>query len=272
MNSSLKRHGGKHYLAPWILEHRPTGTTHYAEAYFGAGSVLFQKPLGESEAVNDLDGNLTNFWRTLQDPNAFDLLQKRAQATPVSTAAWDDARAILAAPASPEQPDAARAWAYLVLVRQSRQGLMESFNNLSKARTRRGVNEQAAAWLSSIEGLPEAHERLKGVVVYNEKALKFIRQQDSPHTWHYLDPPYLQETRTAKSAYGEFEMTPEDHFALLELLSDIKGKFSLSGYHSDMYDEAAKVMGWRCVEKRIANHSSGSKEKPTMTECLWMNY
>ena len=146
-----------------------------------------------------------------------------------------------------------------------------SFATLSKTRVRRGMNEQASAWLTGVEGLPELHERLKRVVIYNREAFEVIQQTDSEQTLFYLDLPYLQETRSAKNAY-KHEVTPEYHEALLELLSGIQGKFILSGYPSKMYDDAAQKHGWKRAEYAIPNNASRNKIKDTKTECIWMNY
>lgn len=67
MNGPLKCHGGKHYLAGQIVGLMPPHL-HYVEPYFGGGAVLFAKTSeGTSEVANDLNGNLMNFWRVLQD-------------------------------------------------------------------------------------------------------------------------------------------------------------------------------------------------------------
>ena len=86
-----------------------------------------------------------------------------------------------------------------------------------------------------------------------------------------VTPPYLHETRTARNAYT-YEMTKQMHSDLLNCLSGIKGKFMLSGYHSDMYDCAASQFGWRCEEREIDNKASRSKAKEKKMECLWMNF
>jgi hypothetical protein len=43
---------------------------------------------------------------------------------------------------------------FFVRCRQSMAGRMRDFATLSRTRVRRGMNEQAAAWLSAVEGLP----------------------------------------------------------------------------------------------------------------------
>jgi len=273
LTQPIKRHGGKHYLADWILSHRPAEYITYCEPYFGGGSVLLKHdPKDHSEVVNDLDGDLMNFWATLANPDNFDIFMRLCAMTPFSKHMFDIAQG---AEGEEGSVDAriVRAHKFFVRSRQSRQGLCKDFATLSKTRTRRGMNEQVAQWLGAIEGLPEIHERLKRVVILNEDALTVIAKMDSPDTWFYLDPPYRHETRTDIKSY-QYECDDQHHFDLLALLAsdDFEGKFALSGYHSTEYDDVAAACGWNIVEKVIDNKASSAAVKPTMTECLWMNY
>ena len=62
----LKWHGGKQYLADKIISLMPPHI-HYVEPYFGGGAVLFRKDgTGSSEVVNDLNKELSTFWKVLQ--------------------------------------------------------------------------------------------------------------------------------------------------------------------------------------------------------------
>ena len=266
-DSPLKWPGGKHYLSGDIVEMMPEHT-HFIDLYAGSFAVLFAKnPEGVSEVVNDINGYLTNFWKVLQEEQSFERFKRLCEATPFSQVEWREAESYRI------EPDPVRrAWKFFIRCRQSMAGRMKSFAPLSKTRTRRKMNEQASAWLGAIEGLPEVHERLKGVVILNDDAINVLRREDGINTFAYLDPPYLHSTRVTTSEYGEFEMTPEQHQELLETLSVVKCKFLLSGYHSEMYDEFAKTHGWNCRELTIVNHASSQKSKPKMTECLWSNY
>ncbi len=96
MSGPIKRHGGKCYLAKRIVGLMPPHT-HYVEPFFGGGAVLLARdPEGVSEVANDLDGDLTCFWRVLQSGELFPLLRRRLEATPFSEAEWDAAREFLA--------------------------------------------------------------------------------------------------------------------------------------------------------------------------------
>lgn len=133
------------------------------------------------------------------------------------------------------------------------------------------MNEQVSAWLTAVQGLPEVHTRLKQVVILNDDACKVIRQQDGPHTLFYCDPPYLHETRVSSTDY-QHEMTVGDHERLLRTLAQIKGKFLLSGYPSDLYEKYRCQYSWHVATKTIDNKASSKKEKELKAECLWMNY
>ena len=85
------------------------------------------------------------------------------------------------------------------------------------------MNENVSAWLSAVEGLPEAHARLGRVEIRNMDACEFIQKYDHPKALFYCDPPYLHQTRHEKAANNEYthEMTFEQHDNLLSRLSAI---------------------------------------------------
>jgi len=264
VNSCIKWHGGKHYLATKIIKLMPPHV-HYVEPYFGSGAVLFAKdPEGVSEVVNDSNGDLINFWTVLRGPKWREFYE-RMQFTVMSEWAWQEAG--LDVP----RDSLMRAWAFFVRCRQSLAGRMQEFATLSRTRTRRGMNEQASAWLSAIEGLPAVHARLKRVVILNRDALDVIRQQDGPETLFYLDPPYLAQTRAAKEIY-QHEMTLGEHHLLCEALVRLKGHFILSGYRNKLYDTFAHKCEWHRADFDLPNNAAGGKRKRRMTECVWANY
>lgn len=267
----LKWHGGKQYLADKIIAMMPKHV-HYVEPFFGGGAVLFRKPCeGVSEVVNDLNKDLTNFWSMLWKAETFCKLIRLCGATPFDENAWNRSNEILESSDTVTDP-VLRAWAFFVKFRQSRQGLGKCFATVTRNRTRREMNEQVSSWLSAIEGLPECHARLKRVLILNHRAIDVIKEQDGPNTLFYLDPPYLQETRTSKWSFGDFEMSEDDHVELINTLAHVKGKFLLSGYHSRLYDSWSDLLGLSWEEIKIPNNSSGSKEKRIMTEVIWRNF
>jgi Site-specific DNA methylase len=162
-----------------------------------------------------------------------------------------------------------RAWAFFVVARQSRAGGFKGFTSITRSRTRRGVNGNVSEWLGAIDGLEAIHQRLQPVILENMPALDLIAREDTPDTLHYLDPPYLHETRESKELYKN-EMTELDHQTLLTRIIYLKGKVMISGYRSDLYDYYLKE--WKRHELDIANHNAGGDEKRRMVECLWCNF
>jgi len=275
----LKWWGGKHYLAKRIIDMMPRHL-HYVEPYAGGLAVLLEKdPLdpakqwgdksyeqGVSEVVNDINRELTNFWRVLQREDTFAAFQRQIEATPFSQVEWEDAE-VRQHPVA--DPDIDAAVAFFVRCRQSRAGGFRDFATLSRNRTRRRMSEQASAWWTCVEGLPEVSARLRRVIVLNQPALQVIRQQDGPTTLFYLDPPYVHETRAATNAY-KHEMTKEEHEELLAAIQQCQGKVMLSGYPNDLYDQ--QLAGWRRVDFAIDNKAARGATKRQMTESVWMNF
>jgi DNA adenine methylase len=272
----LKWHGGKSYLARWIRSLAPPSVIDDPAHGYTHRNIVCAGGLGEfwnwlpiegiSEAVNDANDELINFYAVLRDPVRYASFRRLANCTPFSNDAFADAFD----DALVNESDRLAA-AFFTRYRQSRQGLGKDYATPT-TRVRRGMNENVSAWLSAVDGLPECHERLRRVEIRNMDAIDFIRTYDHPRALFYLDPPYLHETRTSVGEYGEHEMTPMQHANLLMQLGSIKGKFMLSGYHSEQYDGFAESLGWRCHEREIDNKASSAKQKRKQIECVWTNY
>ena len=87
----------------------------------------------------------------------------------------------------------------------------------------------------------------------------------------YSDPPYPASTRSAPDVYGEYEMTDDDHREFLAVAKSLKhAKVMISGYPSELYDEALK--GWERHEFDVANHAASGKVKERKIEVVWTNY
>ncbi len=272
MKGPLKTHGGKRYLAKRLIALMPPHT-HFVEPYAGGLAVLLAKsPEGISEVVNDLDGRFTNFWKVLRGEALFASLRRQVQAIPFSEIEWNQAKdylnSVKGKPTRKEMVE--RAVSFFVLCRQSMSGRCKEFSPLTRNRTRCEMNEQAASWLNAIEGLPTVHARLKRVVILHRPALEVIRSQDGPGVLFYLDPPYLPDVRASKGAFGEFEMTTEQHEELLDTITGLQGMVMISGYASELYD--SRLTGWSRQEFDLPNNAGSGEHKRRMTEVVWMNF
>lgn len=152
----LKWYGGKSYLADWIIDVMPKHL-HYVEPFGGGLAVLLAKnpfdqrhqwseksfwrrasERGISEVVNDVNRELMNFWKVLQDEESFRRFQRIVEATPFAQPQWDDAGTRML---PRHELDVEAAVAFFVRCRQSRAGGFKVFATLSRNRTRRGMNE-----------------------------------------------------------------------------------------------------------------------------------
>jgi DNA adenine methylase len=277
MQLPLKWHGGKYYLASKIVSLMPRHL-HYVEPFFGGGAVLMarepDKPElwlsakspqnGVSEVANDINGRLINFWRVLQDPDAFARFHRTVEAVPMARMEWEKAHSY-----GDSQDPVADAVAFFVDCRQSRSGMMNGFTSVTRNRTRRRMNGNVSEWLSAVEGLPEVHGRLKRVLIENMPAIELLKREDTRTTLFYCDPPYLHETRASTDAYSH-EMTAAEHRDLLMALVECKGKVMLSGYPSTLYDSF--LSRWNRHDFDLPNNVAGGETKRRMTEVVWCNF
>lgn len=262
LSPPLKWFGGKHYLAPKIVDLMPDHT-HYVEAFAGGMSVLWAKPFdGISEVANDIYGRLINFYRHVADEQLFERFLRVVEATPFSQQLWEES----CHQSDDPLEDAVR---FFIFNRQSRSGMMKDFATLSRNRTRRGMNEQVSSWKTAVDGLQDIHQRLSRVVLLNDDAVSVIQRQDGENTLVYADPPYMHDTRTSSDAY-DHEMSELDHRNLLAALNSASSRVILSGYRNQVYD--SMLSEWNRVDIPIDNKASGAKSKRTMIESIWMNY
>ncbi len=106
------------------------------------------------------------------------------------------------------------------------------------------------------------------MVIENKDAFEVMAQHDSIETLHYVDPPYVWETRSSKRNSRhcyKFELSDADHVKLAEQLHSLKGMVVLSGYPCDMYD-LELYADWQRFER--AHFADGAKAR---TEVLWLN-
>ena len=86
MRRILKYPGSKWNIARQLVELIPPHHS-YVEPFFGSGAVLFNKPVSAIETVNDLDSEVTNLFRCIQqDPER---LARIVMTTPFSREIYD---------------------------------------------------------------------------------------------------------------------------------------------------------------------------------------
>lgn len=263
-------YGGKYSHLDWLLPLLPS-TTHYCEPFSGSAAVLINRPPSPVETLNDIDGEVVNFFRVLRDSK--EELLEAIGLTPFSR---EELR-IAVNEAAEKISDLERARRFFVRARQVRTGLAQTASEgrwaHCKLTSRAGMAGAVSRWLGSVEGLAEIAQRLLRVQIENAPAIEVIERYDSPETLFYCDPPYVHASRSDTNAYA-YEMSDEEHRALARVLRRAKGKVALSGYGCELMDEL--YGDWTAIEAPSrAAHSTNTgadNKKQTRTETLWINY
>lgn len=265
---ALRWHGGKWLLAPWVISHFPKHRT-YVEPFGGAASVLLRKSRTYAEVYNDLDDEVVDLFRVLRDPAKAKDLEQLLRLTPFS-------RIEFRAAYQPTDD----------VVERCRRLIIRSFMGFGSnahASAEKGHRSTGFRSSSSRSGTTPAHDwrnypdamsaivdRFLGVVIESRPAIEVMAQHDRPDTLHYVDPPYMHETRAQGNKYDlgwrmyRHELSDDQHAELLEYLLSVKGMVVLSGYATSLYDEM--LSEWTRVERRAL--ADGARER---TEVLWIN-
>lgn len=240
--------GGKAKMVKKLLPLLPSAKC-YVEPYAGAASMLFARPPQGVEIINDIDGDIVNLFRVLQDEEQFSRLRRLLLYTPYSRSESERARDIIR---SDCRDPVWRAWAYFVAYNQSIGGLGRRTWGMVLTETARGMASTTSRWLRRLSMLSYWHRRLMRVQIENRDALECIAAYDSEDTVFYIDPPYIPETRRSTDIY-KHEADLDHHRALIDLLLHIKGKALVSGYDHPLY-RALDEAGWARYTFKVVCH------------------
>lgn len=254
----LRYHGGKWRLAPWIISLFPAHRT-YTEVYGGAASVLLRKPRSYAEVYNDLDSDVVNLFRILRDPGSAEELGRLVALTPYSRQEFDDSYEPCTVP-----------------LEQARRLLFRSAAGFGtgggsrgtgfRSNVTRSYSTPADNWTDMPAVVEMVSARFRGVIIEHRPAIEVLQRYDGPDALHYVDPPYLNETRNVQTAGNVYrhEMSDQDHIDLATVARSLAGAVVVSGYPSALYDFL--YAGWECL--RMSSHADGARDR---TECVWLN-
>lgn len=268
ISSPVTRFGGKGHLWQWIIPHFPRDAVkRYVEECGGGANVLLNiDPPYPFEIYNDIDGELLVIFRVLRDSP--EELARALYFTPYSKPEYD----FCAAPITEDIDDVERARRYIVAHRQGFGGKGSVRAGWCRSKDR---PKTVRSWVSfAEEKFGPIVERFRNVQVDGLDGIECFRLYDQEGTLHYLDPPYMVESRQRADEYGDLEVTCEWHEELLEAILGAEGMVAISGYHTALYDNA--LSKWQCGEKRtrISAARYGYHELADdgwRIECLWLN-
>jgi len=252
----ISYYGGKQMMLPRILPLIPEHKI-YVEAFFGGGAVFWSKDQSNVEVINDLNGQVINFYRQLKDNS--EALKKRIESTPYSRESYKQAMVVYNAPYLFDE--VTRAWSFWVAT-------VQGFSNkIGSWRCAQNTNKECVL-LENKKLLigDDTSERLKYVQIESKDAVKLIKKHDTPETFFYLDPPYVDSNQ------GHYGGYMQEHFnELLDTLKTIKGKFLLSSYPNTRLKELTDSEGWNSIGNDLPL-SASSRSGKRKVEMLTFNY
>lgn len=265
MKPPFSYYGGKTTIAPWIVGLMPPHRI-YTEAFAGSLAVLFTKPRAQVEVVNDLDDDIVNFWRVLREQH--EELERICAMTPYARA--EHAACSIDTEEHRGCSDVERARRFWSRCHQafSRRPFDSGW---STGIDGRGTVNRAMTLIRAVGRFAPLAERLAGVTVEHRDALDVLQQYDAPDAVHYVDPPYVLDTRSGGRARYRHDMTTDQQHDLAAVLNHLAGTVLLSGYPSPLYDELYGTWHTYGVEGRAGARWTERGGGRITTEVLWSN-
>ena len=258
MKTPICYYGGKQGMIKDILPLVPEHIV-YDEPFAGGAALLFAKPPVKVNVINDLNGELINFYRTTVSD--FDALNAEIQSTIHAREQHQVAWFVY------NNPDyfsrVKRAWAVWTLSNLGFSGLFSSSFSFS-----RGKGCNTTKILNAKENFnDDLQQLLQCCTIEQDDAFAIIQRYDSLETFHFIDPPYVGFNMGHYS--GMF--TRDDMENLLNLLEQIKGKFMLTMYPDELISRYVKSNGWNIhsVERCV---TAANTKRRKQEEWMILNY
>lgn len=261
MKAIIRYPGSKWGTADWIISYFPDHYEKlvYVEPFSGSAAVFFSKRPSVVETINDLDGDVVNLFRVLRDRP--EDLKRQLELTPYSREEYD----LSFEPCKDPLEQARR---YIV---RTTQAIGAKLNGKCGWRNHKQmrIGGTVCKWAGITDNIEAATARLRGsttnlVQIEHMDALRLIERYDNKDVLMYLDPPYVLSARKSGKLYRH-EMDDAAHIRLLELITRSKASIVLSGYRSELYDNA--LQGWHRFTTMSQTTSTAMAE-----ETIWLNY
>ena len=252
-------YGGKLNMLKEILPLIPKHSI-YTEAFFGGGAVFFAKEPVEGETINDINTMVVTFYEVVKTD--FHELKAKIEATAFSRATYNVAWSIYRMPHLFNKLQ--QAWAFYIATNMGFSCKVGSWGYDRYGKRVKAFRNKKMLFDETIA------RRLENAQIENNDACKVIKSRDAEDAFHYVDPPYVNSNQ------GHYGGYTEAHFKdLLDTLSNIKGRFLLSSYPSEILDAYTKANRWytKTFEKPLsASKAKAGAKRQRKIEVLTANY
>ncbi len=202
--------GGKRRLAKHILPLFPDHQC-YVEPFAGGAAIFFLKEPSEVEVLNDINGDLVNLYRVVQ--NHLEEFVRMFKWALLSRQMFEWLN--LTRPETLTDIQRAARFYYLQRLGFGGKVSQRTFGTATTSAPKLNL-------LRLEEELSMAHLRLARATIENLSWDNCVRRYDRPHTLFYLDPPYF-----GTEGYG-VEFGLEQYDLMADLAKSIKGRMVLS--------------------------------------------
>ena len=246
--------GGKRKLASRLIPKFPNHSC-YVELFCGGAALYFLKSEpAKVEVINDMDGELINLYRVVQNHLEEFVKQFKWALTSRTMFSW------LKEAHCPGLTDIQRAARFYYL-QQHAFGAKRVGQNFGYAPSGRPIN------LCRIEeNLSEAHIRLAGTYVEQLPWQDCFKRYDRDYTFFYADPPYYDTT-----GYG-VEFGHEQYVALAETMKASQGKVMVSLNDHPEMREVFKDFNIDTLDIKYSLTSKVSAKSKVSKEIVICNY
>lgn len=258
--------GAKRNLAARIVaelgDHRV-----YWEPFCGSMAILLAKPTATMETVNDLNGDLVNLAKVIQDdvlgPRLYRKLRRTLMSDTIHQEAAERWRSRGYRADGAESFDAA--YDFFLCSWLGRNGVAgtTSYNQGFCIRFTANGGHGATRWASAVDSIPAWRKRLRGVTILCRDAFDLLpRIDDDPRMAMYVDPPYVK-----KGAKYIHDFASGDH----KRLADELRRFGQARIIVSYYDEpelADWYAGWTTVRLKATKAlvNQGARDEKVATE------
>lgn len=264
MNAPLVSYGGKSGMYNKILNHFPSPEQYntYIEPFAGSFIVGLKKDPSKVEIFNDLNKNIYSVYKVISDKDLFSKFKEKCDLVYYSEDLRKEFKEKLK---NLDLSLVDRAFYFFCINRMSHNGI----GGLSTTTiVRRNMSKSISDLLSTIDKLPEMHQRLSRVIILNTNGIDLVKKYNQENIMMYMDPPYHHSTRTA--ARYEVDMDNEQQEKFIDAVIENKSKILISGYDCEPYD--------RLINNGFTKHHfdvktiDGNFKPKTKVETVWKNY
>jgi DNA adenine methylase len=241
--------GGKSQLRKEIVPMIPEDHKTYVEVFAGGAWVLFGKEPSKVEIINDINGELVNFWR---------VVKQRPQAFVAELQYLVSSREIFSVLKSVDTcylSEVVRSCRFFYLNKNS-------FGAKGKTFAAGPLHKHRLNYDRLDEIISDVWQRLQTVKIEQLDYKKLIKRYDRKETFFYIDPPYVD----CPGCY-EHEFDEKDHKDLAKALSNIKGRFILSYNNHPVIQKLYKKFNQKKVNVKYSLNDKGSTEATELIIC-----